>query len=124
MRIEGTAEQPVEIFRIADRRGTWDAIRLYEKARGNLIEHTTLRNAGGEGAINVAMGVDAIVRDVSCVRCFSPTLTWACGARVTAERVKAGARDARGHAGAAVRLRPGRVSGGRQRRRHRTCSMR
>ncbi|MDC0675137.1 right-handed parallel beta-helix repeat-containing protein [Nannocystis radixulma] len=91
LRIEGTAEQPVEIFGLTDRRGTWDAIRLYEKARGNLIEHATLRNAGGEGAINVAMGVDAIVRDVSCVRCFSPTLTWACGARVTAERVKAGA---------------------------------
>lgn len=91
LRVEGTAERPVQIFGTTDRRGTWDAIRLYEKARGNLFEHVQLRNAGGEGAINVAMGVDAVVRDVSCVRCFSPTLTWACGSRVTSERVAGGA---------------------------------
>jgi hypothetical protein len=91
LRIAGTAERPVTIAGLTDRRGTWDAIRLYERARGNVFEHVNLRNAGGEGAINVAIGVDAVVRDVSCERCFSPTLTWACGARVTAERVTAGA---------------------------------
>lgn len=91
LRIEGTTEQPVSIVGVTDRRGTWDAIRFYERARGNLLEHVRLRNAGGEGAINVAIGVEVVVRDVSCTRCFSPTLTWACGARVTAEDVKAGA---------------------------------
>lgn len=91
LRIAGTAAAPVTIFGLSDRRGTWDAIRLYEKARGNVIEHLALRNAGGEGAINVAIGVDAVVRDVKCDRCFSPTLTWACGAQVTTERVTAGA---------------------------------
>lgn len=91
LKIEGTAEQPVTIVGASDRRGTWDAIRLYERSRGNVIEHLELRNAGGEGAINVAIGVDAVVRDVVCERCFSPTLAWACGAKVTAERVTAGA---------------------------------
>ncbi|MDC0718852.1 right-handed parallel beta-helix repeat-containing protein [Nannocystis bainbridge] len=91
LRIEGTADKPVQMFGVTDRRGTWDAIRLYEKARGNVFEHVQLRNAGGEGAINVAIGVDATVRDVSCVRCFSPTLTWACGSKVTSERVTGGA---------------------------------
>jgi len=91
LRIEGSAEAPVAISGEGDRRGTWDAIRLYEKAHDNVIEHLHLRNAGGEGAINVAMGVALTIRDVSCTRCFSPTLTWACGAKVSAERVSAGA---------------------------------
>lgn len=91
LRIEGSAEAPVTIAGEADRRGTWDAIRLYEKASKNTIEHLRLRNAGGEGAINAAIGTDLVVRDVDCAYCFSPTLTWACGAKVTAERVSAGA---------------------------------
>lgn len=91
LKIEGTADRPVAIVGASDRRGTWDAIRLYDRSRGNVIEHLTLRNAGGEGAINVAIGVDAAVRDVVCERCFAPTLAWACGAKVTAERVTAGA---------------------------------
>lgn len=91
LRIEGSAEAPVTIVGASDRRGTWDAIRLYDRARNNVIEHLRLRNAGGEGAINVATGVDAIVRDVACERCYSPTLAWACGAKVTAEQVTAGA---------------------------------
>lgn len=91
LKILGTAEAPVSIVGTSDRRGTWDAIRLYERSHGNVIEHLKLRNAGGEGAINVAIGVDAAVRDVTCDRCFSPTLAWACGAKVAAERVTAGA---------------------------------
>jgi hypothetical protein len=91
LRVEGTAEAPVTIVGASDRRGTWDAIRLYDRARNNVIEHLRLRNAGGEGAVNVASGVDAIVRDVACERCFSPTLAWACGAKVTHEQVTAGA---------------------------------
>lgn len=89
LRVEGTAEAPVTIVGASDRRGTWDAIRLYDRARNNVIEHLSLRNAGGEGAINVATGVDAIVRDVACERCYAPTLAWACGAKVTHERVTA-----------------------------------
>lgn len=91
LKIEGTAERPVTIAGASDRRGTWDAIRLYERSRGNVIEHLRLRNAGGEGAINVAIGVDATVRDVTCERCFAPTLAWACGARVTHAQIVAGA---------------------------------
>jgi hypothetical protein len=91
LRVEGSAEAPVTIVGASDRRGTWDAIRLYDRARNNVIEHLKLRNAGGEGAVNVASGVDAIVRDVGCERCYSPTLAWACGAKVTHERVTASA---------------------------------
>ncbi len=87
VRIEGTAEAPVTIFGIHDRRGTWDAVRLHPRSTGNVIQHLRLRNAGGEAAVSVLGEADLKVEHLSCARCYSPALTWTCGARVVATEV-------------------------------------
>lgn len=50
-----------------------------------------MRNAGGDAAIVIHAGVRAAVEGVSCEACFSPTLTWQCGAVVDVEGVEASA---------------------------------
>ena len=87
VRVEGTAEAPVTIFGIHDRRGTWDAIRLHPRSTGNVIQHLRLRNAGGEAAVSVLGEADLKVDHLSCARCYSPALTWTCGSRVVATEV-------------------------------------
>jgi hypothetical protein len=85
LRMQGTAEAPIRIVGINDRRGTWDAIRLHPKSAGNVIEHLQLRNAGGNGAVEVLGSADLRVDDLECARCYSPALTWACDAKVNAQ---------------------------------------
>ncbi|HFE47428.1 MAG TPA: hypothetical protein ENJ18_18390 [Nannocystis exedens] len=50
-----------------------------------------MRNAGGDAAIVIHAGVRASIENVSCEACFSPTLTWQCGAVVDVEAVEASA---------------------------------
>ena len=87
LKLQGTAEAPIRIFGVNDRRGTWDAIRLHPKTAGNVIEHVQLRNAGGVGAVEVLGGADLRVDGLECARCYSPALTWACAAKVDAKGV-------------------------------------
>jgi len=87
LRMQGTAEAPIRIVGVNDRRGTWDAIRLYARSAGNVIEHVLLRNAGGVAAVEVQGGADLKVDTLECARCYSPALTWACEAKVNAKEV-------------------------------------
>lgn len=89
LRMQGTAEAPIRIVGINDRRGTWDAIRLHPKSAGNVIEHLLLRNAGGVGAVEVLGSADLKVDGLACARCYSPALTWACDAKVNAQGLAA-----------------------------------
>jgi hypothetical protein len=82
LRMEGTGERPISLVGVHDRRGTWDAIRLHEKSRGNALRHVKLRNAGGVAAIDVAPSSEATVEHVECARCYAPVLAWGCGAEV------------------------------------------
>lgn len=82
LKVLGTAAAPVKITGINDRRGTWDAIRLHGRSRDNSLSQLRMRNAGGEGAVEVEAGSDVAVDGLECARCFAPTLTWACAARV------------------------------------------
>lgn len=87
VQIHGTAEAPVTIFGIHDRRGTWDAIRIHPRSTKNVIEHLRLRNAGGEAAVSVLGAADLKVDHLECARCYSPALTWTCGSQVAASDV-------------------------------------
>jgi len=95
LRMQGTAEAPIRVVGVNDRRGTWDAIRLHPRASGNVIEHLLLRNAGGVGAVEVLGGADLKVDGLECARCYSPALTWACEAKVNARglAIKEGTPD-------------------------------
>lgn len=84
LRMQGTAEAPIRVVGVNDRRGTWDAIRLHERSTGNVIEHVLLRNAGGAAAVEVKGGADLKVDGLECARCYSPALTWTCAAKVNA----------------------------------------
>lgn len=84
LRMQGTAEAPIRIVGVNDRRGTWDAIRLHARSAGNVIEHVQLRNAGGTGAVEVLGGADLKLDGLECARCYSPALIWACDAKVNA----------------------------------------
>lgn len=87
LRALGTAEAPIQLLGVHDRRGTWDAIRLHSKATGNVLEHVRLRNAGGVAAIEVLGGADLKVDDLECARCYSPALIWDCPGKVDARNV-------------------------------------
>ncbi len=87
VKIAGTAEAPVTMIGVNDRRGTWDAIRLHPKSTGNVISNLRLRNAGGEAAVSVLGPADLKIDHLECARCYSPALTWTCPARVDASEV-------------------------------------
>ncbi|HEY0137159.1 MAG TPA: hypothetical protein VGB85_23910, partial [Nannocystis sp.] len=87
VQINGTAEAPVTIFGVHDRRGTWDAIRMHPRSSKNVISHLRLRNAGGEAAVSVLGAVDLKVDHLECARCYSPALTWTCASQVAASEV-------------------------------------
>jgi len=87
LRMQGTADAPIRIVGVNDRRGTWDAIRLHPASTGNVIEHLLLRNAGGVGAVEVLGGSTLKVDGLECARCYSPALTWSCDAKVNAQGV-------------------------------------
>ncbi len=93
LRILGAPERPVTIVGINDRRGTWDSIHLkgVSEGAGHEIRGLRMRNAGGDAAIVIHAGVRAAIEGVSCEACFSPTLTWQCGAVVDVEAVEASA---------------------------------
>ena len=82
LKVLGTAAAPVKISGVNDRRGTWDAIRLYGRSRGNSLAHLLLRNAGGDAAVDVEGEAELETEGLACARCFAPTLAWSCGARV------------------------------------------
>lgn len=83
LRMEGLAEKPILLVGQNDRRGTWDAVRLHAKSTGNLLQHVTLRNAGGDAAVEVLTGSEAAIDHLTCARCYSPAVRWSCGAKVT-----------------------------------------
>lgn len=87
LRMHGTAEAPITLVGVHDRRGTWDAVRMHARSTGNVIEHVKLRNAGGEAAVSVLGIADLKVRGLECARCYSPTLTWGCEAKIDADDV-------------------------------------
>ncbi len=93
LRILGTREHLVTLAGINDRRGTWDSIHLRSAEAGvaHELRGLQMRNAGGDAAIVIHAGVRAAVEGVSCEACFSPTLTWQCGAVVDVEGVEASA---------------------------------
>jgi hypothetical protein len=82
---------PVSITGLNDKRGTWDSIHLYagETPQESRIRGLRLRNAGGDAAVVAHVGALASVTDVVCDRCFSPTLTWECGAHVEPSKIEA-----------------------------------
>ncbi len=82
LKVEGTVAAPVKITGLGDRRGTWDAIRLYPRSRGNSLSQLLLRNAGGEAAVEVQGDADLLAEGLACARCFAPTLKWGCAASV------------------------------------------
>lgn len=85
--LEGEPGRPIEIAGRSDKRGTWDAIILYPGSRGGVLRHVALGNAGGVAAVDVRAGASARVGPLACARCFSPALTWECGAEVTHDQV-------------------------------------
>ena len=87
LRMHGTAEAPIEIVGVHDRRGTWDAIRMHPRSTANVLEHVMLRNAGGEAAVSVLGAADLKVNGLACARCYSPALTWSCASKVAATEV-------------------------------------
>ena len=88
LRMEGTAERPIALVGVNDRRGTWDAIRLHSKSTGNLLQHVKLRNAGGVAAVEILAGAEAAIDHLECARCYSPAVLWNCGSKVTTDRVE------------------------------------
>jgi len=91
LRVEGSKGRPVQILGLNDRRGTWDAIHLYGGLDTPMSElrGLRLRNAGGDAAVFVHADGQAKIDDVTCIGCFSPTLTWECSATVEVGKIEA-----------------------------------
>ncbi|MCA9689958.1 MAG: hypothetical protein R3A51_21750 [Nannocystaceae bacterium] len=89
LQLRGAPGRPITFTGLSDKRGSWDSIVIHPYARGSVLEHVALSNAGGEAAVEVLAGGEATVKDLSCARCYSPALTWACEAQVTHARVEA-----------------------------------
>ncbi len=89
LQMKGTEQQPIRISGSKPDRSTWDAIVLHGHADDVEVEWVDLIGAGGESAIEVKDGASAALDHVSCTRCYSPVLTWQCGAEVESGELRA-----------------------------------
>jgi len=90
LELRGTAEAPITIRGLRDEPGTWGGIVLFPKAKGNVIEHVVLRNAGGQAGVRFDGESDGKVKHLRCDACSVPGLTWTCTSKVEHEAIVAG----------------------------------
>lgn len=90
LELRGTAEAPITFRGLRDEPGSWGGIVLFEKAKGNVLEHVVLRNAGGQAGVRFDGAADGKVVDLRCDACSAPGLTWTCSSKVEHQGVVAG----------------------------------
>jgi hypothetical protein len=88
LQLRGTADKPIKLRGLRDEPEGWRGIHLYGNARGNVVEHVVIHNAGDKAAVIADAKVDLKVDDLTCVKCKEAALTYACEAQVTASGIK------------------------------------
>lgn len=82
----GTAAAPITLGAQAD---VWPGVALRGHARRSRFEHVVLVAVGDEEGVWVDSGVEADLQNVSCSRCKTAVVGWACGARVSSSMILA-----------------------------------
>jgi hypothetical protein len=90
LELRGTPEAPITFRGVRDEPGSWGGIVLFPKARGNVIEHVVLRNAGGQAGVRFDGESDGKVSHLRCDMCSAPGLTWTCTSRIEHDHIVAG----------------------------------
>ena len=66
----GTSAAPVTLSGVRDQPGAWGALSYQRRARGNVLSHVVVRNAGREqGAVLFGAESEGKVDTLSCVNC-------------------------------------------------------
>ena len=74
LRAEGTADETIQFIGQRDEPGTWQGITFYPKARGSVLSHIEMRNAGEPAALQFKGESDAKIDTVSCAKCEGAVL--------------------------------------------------
>jgi hypothetical protein len=90
LELRGTAEAPITFRGRRDEPGSWGGIVLFGKAKGNVLEHVVLRNAGGQAGVRFDGESSGKVEHLRCDACSAPGLTWTCKSKVEHQHVVAG----------------------------------
>lgn len=90
LELRGTALAPITFRGIRDEPGSWGGIVLFANAKGNVLEHVVLRNAGGQAGVRFDGESDGKVSHLRCDACSVPGLTWTCTSKVEHEDIVAG----------------------------------
>jgi hypothetical protein len=90
LELRGTAEAPITFRGLRDEPGSWGGIVLFAKAKGNVLEHVVLRNAGGQAGVRFDGEAEGKVKHLRCDACSVPGLTWTCTSKVAHESIVAG----------------------------------
>lgn len=87
--VRGSADAPVTIGPVQGPVPLWPGIKLRARSSGNALEHLVLSATSPGPGVWVDAGVDASLRDVTCARCSSAVVAWACGAKLSRSAVLA-----------------------------------
>ena len=90
LELRGTEDAPITFRGVRDAPGSWGGIVLFPKAKGNVIEHVVLRNAGGQAGVRFDGESDGTVSHLRCDFCSASGLTWTCTSRVEYDQIVAG----------------------------------
>ena len=89
LELRGTAEQPVTFRGQRDEPGSWGGLVFFTKAKGNVLEHVVLRNAGEQAGARFDGESQAKIDGLRCDACSTPTLLWSCKSSIDHAAVEA-----------------------------------
>jgi len=90
LELQGTAEAPVIFQGQRDEPGTWGGLVFYAMAKGNVLQHVVIRNAGGQAGVRFDGESDAKIDGLRCDKCSTPALKWSCKGQIEQANVEAG----------------------------------
>lgn len=85
---KGTADSPIRFVGTRDEAGTWESIVFHGKARGSVLEHLKLKNAGGKAALIFKGKSDGKLSHITCEKCEGEALDVDRNAEVESTGVK------------------------------------
>lgn len=90
LELRGTTELPITLRGQRDEPGAWGGLVFFGKAKGNVLDHVVVRNAGEQAGVRFDGESDAKIDDLRCDACSTPTLMWTCKSKVEHVGVAAG----------------------------------
>lgn len=90
LELRGTAELPITFLGQRDEAGAWGGLVFFGKAKGNVLEHVVVRNAGEQAGVRFDGESDAKIDGLRCDVCSTPALMWTCKSKVEHKAVEAG----------------------------------